>query len=135
VAEEIRVNKQEFVCMVSLAMTFLLVAPCAEGGASKAGWWVRVEEGKTEASISLQIGTDKKDRHVWRTWHQGEETEFDVPEEYLQSQVLYIQAIANPDDKDSRFCVFFRENGVQQFDFDDQEDARMAQKDRDRHCK
>ena len=118
-----------------LAIAVAFATPCVEAAASKTGWWIRVEKRKTEASVSFQIGTDKKDRHVWRTWRPSDETEFDVPEELLQVETLYIQAIANPDDSDSSFCVFYRGNGVLQFDFDEQQEDRMQQKDHDRGCK
>ena len=116
-------------------MAAVLFAPCVEAAANKTGWWIRVDKKKTEASVSFQIGTDKKDRHVWRTWRPGDETEFDAPDELIQAKTLYLQTIANPDDKDSWLCVFYGENGVRHFDFDDQEDARMNQTDRDRRCK
>jgi hypothetical protein len=103
--------------------------------ASKTGWWVRVDTGKTEASsISFQVGTHKGDRRDWRTWHSNEETEFDVPNEFLNVATLYIHATSNPNDKNSWFCVHYRGQGVKHFDFDDDEDHKMDQDDSDDEC-
>lgn len=103
--------------------------------ASKAGWWVRVNTSKTEASsITFQIGTSKKDRRDWRTWNSNQETEFDVPDAFLTVSELYIHGTSNPNDKNSWFCVFYKANGVKHFDFDDDEDHEMKQTDHDNEC-
>jgi hypothetical protein len=128
-------GKSGLVVGLGVVIALLLAAPCAEAAANKTGWWVRVEKKQTEGSISFQIGTTRKDRHVWLTWQRGDDTEIDVPEELLQVGTLYLQAIANPDESDSQFCVFYKDKGVLEFDFDDQQDDRMKQTDRDRSCK
>lgn len=128
-------HRSSFLRGLVVVIAAALVAPCVEAAAGKTGWWIRVDQEKTEGTISFQIGTEKKDRHVWLTWRHGDETEIDLPEDLLQAERLYVQAIANPDDRDTSFCVFYRGNGVRRFEFDEQDDDRMKQKDRDRGCK
>ena len=110
--------------------------PLVPQAATRTGWWIRFDTRKTEASsCALQIGTSKKDRREWRTWHSNEVPEFDVPPDFLNVENLYIHAIANPDDKNVWFGVYYRNDGVKHFDLDNDEDHDMNQKDRDDEVK
>jgi hypothetical protein len=103
---------------------------------TKAGWWVRVDTKKTEASsVTLQIGTKSDDRRAWRSWHSGDVHEFDVPRDFQSVKELYIQASSNPNGKTTRFCVFYKDKGTKLFDFSGDKDAQMKQADRDGDCK
>jgi hypothetical protein len=103
---------------------------------TKAGWWVRVDTQKTEASsVTLQIGTKSGDRRAWRAWHSGDVQEFDVPRDFQTVADLYIQASSNPSGKTTRFCVFYQSAGMKRFDFSGDKDEQMKQSDRDDNCK
>jgi hypothetical protein len=103
---------------------------------TKAGWWVRVDAQKTEASsITLQIGTKSGDRRAWRVWHSGDVYDFDVPRDLQSVDELYLQASANPSGKSTRFCVFFQNTGVKRFDFSGDKDGQIKQSDREDSCK
>jgi|HubBroStandDraft_6_1064221.scaffolds.fasta_scaffold2256040_1 hypothetical protein len=102
---------------------------------TKAGWWVRVDTQKTEASsVTLQIGTRAGDRRAWRAWHSGEVQEFDVPRDFQSVKELYIQASSNPSGKTTRFCVFYQGLGMKRFDFSGDKDEQIKQSDRDGAC-
>jgi hypothetical protein len=102
---------------------------------TKAGWWIRVDTQKTEASsITLQIGTKAGDRRAWRAWHSGEVPEFDVPGDFQSAKEIYIQASSNPSGKTTRFCVFFQSLGMKRFDFSGDKDEQIKQTDRDDTC-
>jgi hypothetical protein len=102
---------------------------------TKAGWWVRVDLAKTDASsITLQIGTRSGDRRAWRAWHAGDVPEFDVPSDLQLASDLYLQASANPNGKATRFCVFYQAVGVKRFDFKGDQDEKLKQSDRDSSC-
>jgi hypothetical protein len=108
----------------------------ADAQASKAGWWVRVDTKKTEATgIGLQLGTSKDDRRDWRTWRTKEPAEFDLPADFMQRTQVYLHATALPDDEDVWFCVFYKAAGVRRFDFDTTEGATLKQTDRDSECR
>ena len=119
------------------ALAFGLVSPGrAAAQASKAGWWLRVDAKKTEASaIALQLGTHKNDRRDWRSWRTNEPAEFDLPGDFMQRAQLYLHASAMPDDEDVWFCVFYKASGVRRFDFDTHEGATLTQTDRDKECR
>jgi len=103
---------------------------------TKAGWWIRVDTQKTEASsVTLQIGTKAGDRRAWRAWHSGEVHEFDVPRDFQSVKELYIQASSNPSGKTTRFCVFYQDLGMKRFDFSGDKDEQIKQSDRDDGCK
>ncbi|PSL36095.1 hypothetical protein [Chitinophaga ginsengisoli] len=111
----------------------LTVAPIQ---ARKAGWWIKVNTSKTEASqIVFEIGTDDDNRQFWRKWNSGDPAEFDVPIEYTNVTELYIHASSNPGGKNSWFCMMYKENGVKHFDFDDDEDHQEKQTGHDDECK
>lgn len=108
----------------------------AEAQASRAGWWVRVDTKKTEASgIGFQLGAGKNERRDWRIWRTGEPPEFDLPGDLAQRPQIYLHATANPDDEDVWFCVFFKSAGVRRFDFDTTEGTLLKQTDRDGECR
>ena len=103
---------------------------------TKAGWWVRVDAQKTEASsVTLQIGTKSGDRRAWRVWHSGDVFDFDVPRDLQSVTELYLQASANPSGKSTRFCVFFKDAGMKRFDFSGDKDGQIKQSDHDDSCK
>jgi hypothetical protein len=98
----------------------------------KDGWWIRIHTDKTEcSSITFQIGTEKNNRQEWTTWRSGEATEFDVPIGYRNVWSLYLQATANPNDKNAYFGLMYKGAGVKHFDFDDVEDHQENQNNRD----
>jgi hypothetical protein len=108
----------------------------AHAQAKKRGWWIRVSTSKTEAStISFQIGTSKKDSRNWRTWKSGQRAEFDVPADFRNVSRLYVRATSDPHDKRARFCVFYRDHGVEHFEFNGDEDHNMKPDDSDDDCK
>lgn len=108
----------------------------AEAQAGKAGWWVRVDTRKTEATgIGLRLGASKNEHREWRTWRTGEPAEFDLPGDFAQRPQLYLHATAIPDDEDVWFCVFFKTVGVRRFDFDTTEGTLLKQTDRDSECR
>lgn len=121
---------------LALAGVAVLVAPLsATAQATKAGWWMRVDTKKTEATaIALQIGLSKQDRKSWKTWQAGQPAEFDVPGDFSQAAELYVHASAIPDDEDVWFCIHYKGNGVRRFDFDTQQDAAMKRSDTDSEC-
>ena len=107
----------------------------AHGQATKSGWWIRINAPKTEAStISFQIGPSKKDSGSWRTWKAGQRVEFDVPKELRDVARLYLHAASSPHKKNAWFCVFYRNHGVEHFEFDGDEDHNMKQDDSDDAC-
>jgi len=109
-----------------------LTAPLVE----RNGWWIKINTGKTEASqIVFEIGTDNNNRRFWRNWNSGEPNEFDVPIEYRNVSELYIHASSNPSDKNSWFCMMYKENGVKHFDFDYDEEHKENQNNRDDECR
>jgi hypothetical protein len=125
------------VVAVALFGAFVSIgASSAHAQATKKGWWIRVNGPKTEAStISFQIGTSKKDSRNWRTWKSGQRVEFDVPTDLRDVAQLYLRATSNPHDKNARFCVFYKDHGVEHFEFDGDEDHKMKQDDSDDDCK
>jgi hypothetical protein len=111
-------------------------ASSAHAQAKKTGWWIRVNTTKTEASaISFQIGTSKKDSRNWRAWKPGYRVEFDVPAALRNIAELYLRATTTPKGKNAWFCVFYRDHGVEHFEFDGDEDHNMKQSDSDDDCR
>ena len=111
-------------------------ASSAHARATKRGWWIRVNTPGTEAStISFQIGVSKKDRQNWRRWKSGQRVEFDLPADFRNVAQLYIRATSNPHDKKAGFCVFYKNHGVEHFEFDGDQDHDMKQDDSDDDCK
>jgi hypothetical protein len=107
----------------------------AHAQALKTGWWIRVNTTKAAASgIAFQIGTTKHDSRSWRTWKSGQRVEFDVPVDVRRAAQLYIRATSMPHDKEASFCVFYKEHGVEHFEFDGDEDHNMKQDDSEDEC-
>ena len=125
------------VVAVALFGAFVSVgASSAHAQATKRGWWIRINRAKTEASIiSFQIGTSKTDSRSWRTWKSGQRVEFDVPANFRDLAQLYIRATSVPHDKNAWFCVFYKDHGVEHFEFDGDEDHNMKPGDSDNDCK
>ena len=125
------------VVAVALFGAFVSIgASSAHAQATKKGWWIRVNGPKTEASIiSFQIGTSKRDSRNWRTWKSGQRVEFDVPADFRDVAQLYLRATSTPRDKNAWFCVFYKNHGVEHFEFDGDVDHRMEQHDSDGDCK
>jgi hypothetical protein len=110
-------------------------ASSAHAEATKRGWWIRVNKPKTEAStISFQIGRSVMDRQNWRRWKSGQRVEFDVPAGFRNAAEIYIRATSNPHEKKVRFCVFYRNHGVEHFEFDGDQAHHMKQDDSDDDC-
>ena len=124
------------VIAVALFGAFVSIgASSAHAQATKKGWWIRVNGPKTEAStISFQIGTSKKDSRNWRTWKSGQRVEFDVPIDLRNVAQLYLRATSSPHNKNVWFCVFYRDHGVEHFEFDGDVDHKMKQDDSDNDC-
>ena len=111
-------------------------ASSAHAQARKTGWWIRVNTTKTEASsISFQIGTSKDASRNWRRWKSGQRVEFDVPADFRKAAQLYIRATSNPHDKKASFCAFYKDHGVEYFEFDGDEDHDMKPDHSDDDCK
>lgn len=122
----------KFILSIAFFLSFILTQSVAHAEALKNGWWIRIDTTKTQAStIGLQIGTSKKDRKSWKIWTSNDITEFDLPDEYLNVSELYIYATSNPSAKDVLFSVFYRTDGIQHFDFHNEEGHQMKQTDRD----
>jgi hypothetical protein len=125
-------------CAWSIVGAALLAAlpGAADAQAAKAGWWIRVDTKKTEATgIVLQLGTSKADRRDWRTWRGNDPAEFDLPAEFVQLPQIHLRVAALPDDEDVWFCLFYQGQGVRHFDFDTVEEVTLKQSDRDRECR
>ena len=122
---------------VALLGAFVSVgASSAHGQARKTGWWIRVNTTKTEASsISFQIGTSKDASRNWRRLKSGQRVEFDVPADFRKAAQLYIRATSNPHDKKASFCAFYKDHGVEHFEFDGDEDHDMKPDHSDDDCK
>ena len=122
---------------VALLGAFVSVgASSAHGQAKKTGWWIRVNTAKTEAAtISFQIGITKVDSRNWRRWKSGQRAEFDLPADFRKVAHLYIHATSSPHDKNASFCVFYKDHGVEHFEFDGDQDHNMKQDDSDDDCK
>jgi hypothetical protein len=106
----------------------------AHAQAKKKGWWIRVNTTNTAATIiSFQIGTSKADSRNWRTWKQGQRVEFDLPAGLRNATQVYLRATSNPHQK-AYFCVFYKDHGVENFDFDGDSDHNMKQTDSDDEC-
>lgn len=103
--------------------------------ATKAGWWIRIDTSKTQASkIAFLIGTESNNREPWFTWASGDATEIDVPSGYVNVAELYIGAASSPQGKNSWLCLMYKDRGVKHMDFDDFEDQRKKQSDYDNEC-
>lgn len=103
---------------------------------TKSGWWVRIDTQKTvAATISLQAGMTRADRHNWRIWTAGEPAEFDLPTHLRNLPKLYLRGITDPKSKDAVFCVFYQNHGVEHFKFDGDKDDNMESKHSDNDCK
>jgi hypothetical protein len=123
------------VIAIALLGLFLSVgASSAQAQAKKTGWWIRVNTTKSVATlVSFQVGTNKADSRNWRTWKSGQRVEFDLPAKFRNSAELYIRAHSDPHQK-AYFCVFYRDHGVENFDFDGDSDHQMKQSDSDDEC-
>ncbi|HEY4282494.1 MAG TPA: hypothetical protein VGM62_05465 [Chthoniobacterales bacterium] len=123
------------VIAIALLGAFVSVgASSAQAQAKKTGWWIRVNTTKSVATlISFQIGTHKRDSQNWRTWKAGQRVEFDLPANFRNAAELYIRAHSDPHQK-AYFCVFYRDHGVENFDFDGDSDHHMKQSDSDDEC-
>jgi hypothetical protein len=125
--------------VVAVALFGAFVSVCASSAhaqATKKGWWIRVNTTRMEAStISFQIGTSKEHSRNWRRWKSGQRVEFDVPGEFRNLAQLYVRATSNPHDKKAWFCVFYKDHGVEHFEFDGDEDHNMKRDDSDDACK
>jgi hypothetical protein len=134
-----KARKQRVGLIVAIAIfgAFLSIgSSSAHAQATKRGWWIRISKGKTEASsISFQIGTTKMDSRNWRTWKSGQRVEFDVPASFRDVAHLYLRATSNPHDKKARFCVFYKNHGVEHFEFDGDQVHRMNSDDSDDDCR
>jgi hypothetical protein len=103
---------------------------------TKTGWWIRVNPEKTHATtVSLRVGTSKKDSRDWRSWTAGQPMEFDLPAELRNVPKLYIHGATVPGNKHVVFCVFYMDHGVEHFAFDGDVDKNMEATDSDRDCK
>ena len=103
---------------------------------TKRGWWIRVNSSKTEASaISFRVGMSDKRSRNWRTWKPGQRVEFDVPVDLLDAARLYLRAASDPREKKAWFCVFYKDHGVEHFEFDGDKDHYMRPGDSDNDCK
>jgi hypothetical protein len=112
-----------------------LGASSALAQATKKGWWIRINTAKTTASaIAFQIGTTKLDSRTWRNWRSGQRVEFDVPTDFRKAAHLYLHATSNPHDTKAEFCVFYKNHGIEHFEFDGDEDHNMKQEDSDNEC-
>ncbi len=101
----------------------------------KDGWWIKVRKKKQESpTITLSIGAKKDTVEPWKTWNTGEDLEFDVPEKFTNVKELYIKAQSSGDKK-SWFCMMYKGDGVQHFDFNNDEEHQQKQDDRDSECK
>ena len=128
--------------LVSSAIVVALFGAFASVGASsvhaqakKTGWWIRVNTTRMGASsISFRIGTSKHDGRNWRGWRPGHRVEFDVPADLRNAPELFLRAVTEPHDKKAQFCVFYRDHGVEHFEFDGDEEHRMKQTDSDDEC-
>jgi len=120
---------------IALLGAFVSVgASSANAQAKKTGWWIRVNSTRgVEIPISFQIGTSKGDSRNWRTWKSGQRVEFDVPAKFRNAAELYIRAHSDPQQK-VYFCVFYRDHGVENFNFDGDSDHQMKQTDSDDEC-
>jgi hypothetical protein len=131
-------NRQLVGSAIAVALFGVLMsvgASSAHAQAKKTGWWIRVNTTRTEAaSISFRIGTSKHDSRNWRAWRQGYRVEFDVPVALRNAPELYLHATTNPHDKDAWFCVFYRNHGVEHFEFDGDGDHQMRQTDSGNAC-
>ena len=121
---------------VALLAAFVsLGATSAHAQATKTGWWIRVNSGKTEAaSISFQVGTSKADSRAWRSWQQGQRVEFDLPTALRNAPRVYLRGLSIPHDKKAWFCVFYRDHGVEHFEFDGDQDHNMKPDDSEHDC-
>src|SRR5690242_9332971 len=128
-----KIRRQWLGSLIAVALfgAFVSVgASSALARATKRGWWIRVNTTKTESStISFQIGKSKDHRRTWRTWKSGQRAEFDVPADFRNLAQLYIHATSNPHDRNVWFCVFYKDHGVEHFEFDGDEDHNMKQDD------
>jgi len=61
--------------------------------------------------------------------------EFDVPADFRKAAQLYIRATSNPHDKKASFCAFYKDHGVEHFEFDGDEDHDMKPDHSDDDCK
>lgn len=122
--------------LAALVFSAAAPGPALAQPATKAGWWVRVDTGKTEATgIGFQLGASAGERQEWRVWRTNGPAEFDLPADFSQRAALYLHATAIPDDEDVWFCVFYKGEGVRRFDFDTTEGATLKQTDRDPACR
>jgi hypothetical protein len=99
------------------------------------GWWIKVRQKKQESpTITFSIGSKKDTVEPWRTWNSSDDMDFDVPQKYTNLNTLYLKGQSSGDKK-SWFCMMYKENGVQHFDFANDEDHEVKQSDRDAECK
>jgi hypothetical protein len=131
-------TRQGFGSIIAVALLGAILgvgASSAHAQATKRGWWIRVNPSITGAStISFQVGTSKNGSRTWRTWRSGQRVEFDLPSDFRKVARLYLRATANPDDKKASFCVFYKNHGVEHFEFDRDEDHHMKQDDSEDEC-
>ena len=102
--------------------------------ATKAGWFVRICTHETEASaIKIELGLGgKKDSHAhWTQWNSNDPTEFDLPDDKLNVEEIWIKGIAVPKDRNVHMCVCFRDHVAQKMTFDKEEEHEVSQTDSD----
>lgn len=115
-----------------------LVVPHSVGqdAPARPGWWIRIDPDLCEAnSITFHVGLTAKDRDYWFTWRKGDAAEFELPAQVRDEWRVYLHAMANPDDREAWFCVYYKDYAVSHFHFDGSKSATMKKTDRDDDCR
>lgn len=119
-----------------LAVAMLVSSTAAYAQAAKTGWWIRIDPVATRSdSIELMAGPDKRTLTSWMTWKKGDATEFDLPAAVRAAPVIAIRAKAQPYESDASFCVFYANQGVEDFHFDGIETETMRQTEHESYCR
>jgi len=103
--------------------------------AKKDGWWIKIDPQKQGSHMMVfYVGSGSNSYGFWRVWNPGEATEFDVPEENLSGQKLYVIAQTTSGQK-CRLCMMYKTKGVKHLEFDLEADYEANQTEEDKNCK
>ena len=107
----------------------------AQQPATKEGWWIRVNPTNKAPNLYWRFGGASNRLSAPVRWVRAQNPEeVDLPADQRGLPVLHVAAIALPSKDPVSFCLFFRDRGVQSFEFTNEKNAEVSQDGQDPAC-
>jgi hypothetical protein len=115
---------------------------------AKDGWWIRVNAESEATRIRWSLTTGPKDPPLEIMWEanrnpnifgvpapgRSSQTVIDFPATQRSLQTFKLEAAAEPANAKASFCVFFKDRGVELFEFSGSKQSQLTQKGSDQKC-